>query len=139
MSHVEDVRLGCVVHGTDRSYRSQQGSSYAGAISKETVGSRDIWLGRVTIPAGGRTKAHVHQLHESAFYLLEGRDVELWTGAELEHREAASAGDYLYIPANVPHVAVNRGDVDAIFIGVRNEATAQESVVMRPELDSKVP
>ena len=28
---------------------------------------------------------------------------------------------------------------DRIFIGVRNEATAQESVVMHPELDSKVP
>jgi uncharacterized RmlC-like cupin family protein len=139
MSHVEDVRLGCVIHGTDRSYRSPQGSAYAGAISKETVGSRDLWLGRVTIAAGGRTKAHVHQLHESAFYLLEGHDVELWTGAELEHREVANAGDYLYIPANVPHVAVNRGEIDALFIGVRNEATAQESVVMHPELDSKVP
>jgi uncharacterized RmlC-like cupin family protein len=139
MDRGEDVRLGRVVHGTDRSYRSQQGSDYAGAISKETVGSLDIWLGRVTIPAGGRTKAHVHQLHESAFYLLEGRDVELWTGAELEHREVANAGDYLYIPANVPHVAVNRGDIDAVFIGVRNEATAQESVIMHPELDSKVP
>jgi uncharacterized RmlC-like cupin family protein len=139
MSRVEDVRLGCVVHGTGQSYRSQQGSAYAGAISRETVGSRRIWLGRVTIPAGGRTKAHVHQLHESAFYLLEGREVELWTGAELEHREVANAGDYLYIPANVAHVAVNRGDIDAVFIGVRDEATAQESVLMHPELDSKVP
>ncbi len=139
MNAVDEVNLGRVVRRPDASYRSQQGSDYAGAISKETVGARDIWLGRVTIPAGGRTKAHVHEHHESAFYMLEGHNVELWTGAQLQHRAVANAGDYLYIPANVPHVAVNRGEVDAVFIGVRNEPTAQESVIMHPELDAKVP
>ncbi len=35
---------------------------------------------------------------------------------------------------------VNRGKTTpAVFIGARNEATAQESVVMRPDLDAKVP
>jgi uncharacterized RmlC-like cupin family protein len=38
----------------------------------------------------------------------------------------------------MPHVAVNRGNNLAVFIGSRNEATAQESVVLRPEMDSKV-
>jgi hypothetical protein len=27
----------------------------------------------------------------------------------------------------------------AVFVGSRNEATAQESVVLRPEMDRKVP
>ena len=40
----------------------------------------------------------------------------------------------------VPHVAVNRSRTEtAVFVGVRNEPTAQESVVMLPELDSRVP
>jgi uncharacterized RmlC-like cupin family protein len=39
----------------------------------------------------------------------------------------------------VPHVAVNRGSTPAVFIGVRNEPTAQESVAMLPELDGLVP
>jgi hypothetical protein len=35
---------------------------------------------------------------------------------------------------------VNRSKTTpAVFIGARNEATAQESVVMRPDLDAKVP
>lgn len=128
----------CVVRGS-QPYRSQQGSLYTPAISAETVGARSLFFGIVTIPAGERTKAHVHECHESAFYVLSGEDIELWSGDDLQHRELARAGDYVYIPANVPHVAVNRGTKDAVFVGARNEATAQESVVMRPELDRRVP
>jgi len=129
---------GHVVQGAG-SYTSQQGSVYAPGISAETVGAQAVFLGMVTIPPGGRTKAHLHEFHESAFYLLSGEAVELCTGARLEHRETARAGDYLFIPANLPHVAVNRGTSPAVFIGVRNEPTAQESVVMLPEIDALVP
>jgi hypothetical protein len=90
-------------------------------------------------PAGKRTKAHVHEQHESAFYFLSGDEIELWIGARLQHCEKARPGDYLFILANVPHVAVNRGSQPAVFVGARNEATAQESVIMHPELDSAVP
>jgi uncharacterized RmlC-like cupin family protein len=130
--------IACVVHGS-QPYRSRQGSLYAPAISAETVGARSLFFGIVTIPAGERTKAHVHEFHESAFYVLNGENIELWSGEDLQHRERVRAGDYLYIPANVPHVAVNRGTEDAVFVGARSEATAQESVVMRPELDPRVP
>ena len=134
-----DLTRGRVVPG-DASYESRQGSVYEPGISKETVGATAVFLGRVTLPPGRRTKAHVHQHHESAFLMLAGENIELWTGDRLQHCEHAKAGDYLFIPANVPHVAVNRSpSVPAEFVGVRNEPTAQESVVMRPELDALVP
>jgi len=133
-----ESNIACVVHGS-QPYRSRQGSLYTPAISAETVGAQRLFFGIVTIPDGERTKAHVHEFHESAFYVLSGENIELWSGDELQHRELARAGDYLYIPANVPHVAVNRGTKDAVFVGARNEATAQESVVMRPELDRRIP
>ena len=126
-----------VVHAS-RSYKSEQGPLYAPAISAETVGAKNLFFGIVTIPPGERTKAHVHPFHESAFYVLSGENIELWSGAELEDRQVAGAGDYLFIPANVPHVAVNRGATPAVFVGARNEPTAQESVSMRPELDGRV-
>jgi uncharacterized RmlC-like cupin family protein len=130
---------GRVVRGS-QPYRARQDSIYTPGISAETVGARGVFLGIVTLPPGGRTRAHVHELHESAFYMLSGGRVELWTGEQLEHREVAAPGDFMFIPANVPHVAVNRSDTEpAVFVGVRNEATAQESVVMRPELDARVP
>ena len=133
-----ESNIACVVHGS-RSYKSQQGSLYTPAISAETVGAKSLFFGIVTIPPGERTRAHVHEAHESAFYVLSGEDIELWSGEALEHREVARTGDYLFIPANVPHVAVNRGATTAVFVGARNEPTAQESVVMRPELDCRVP
>jgi len=120
-------------------YRAEQGSDYLPGISSESVGAKALWLGIATIPPGQRTKAHVHERHETAFYMLSGDELELWTGDQLQYRDVVRPGDYLYIPANVLHVAVNRGSKPAVFLGARNEPTAQESVVMHPEMDVKVP
>lgn len=120
-------------------YRSEQGTVYAPGICAETVASTSLFLGLVTLPPGERTRAHVHERHESAFYMLSGDEVELWSGEGLAHRAIARPGDYLFVPANVPHVAVNRSAAPAVFVGVRNEPTAQESVALRPELDALVP
>jgi uncharacterized RmlC-like cupin family protein len=132
------ARRGVVAKGASE-YRTMQGSNYQPGVSAETVGSHAIWLGLMTLPAGLRTKAHVHANHETAFYMMSGDVVELWTGDELEHCDSIRPGDYIYIPANVLHVAVNRGATAAVFMGSRNEATAQESLVLHPEMDARVP
>lgn len=41
----------------------------------------------------------------------------------LEHRDLARTGNYVFIPANVPHVAANRSASPAVFMGVRDEAS----------------
>jgi uncharacterized RmlC-like cupin family protein len=133
-----DRRRGVVVKGVS-GYRAEQGSDYVPGVSAETVGSKVIWLGMISLPPGKRTGAHVHEHHETALYMVSGDKLELWTGDDLEHCDVVRPGDYVYIPANVVHVAVNRGAAPAIFMGTRNEATANESVVMRPEMDAKVP
>jgi uncharacterized RmlC-like cupin family protein len=129
---------GRVVKGAT-SYRAEQGTDYAPGISAESVGATSLWLGMVTLSPGQRTKAHVHEFHESAFFMLSGGEVELWTGDRLQHRDVVRPGDYLLIAKNLLHVAVNRGTAPAVFIGARNEASAQESVVMFPEMDARVP
>lgn len=130
--------MGHVVRGGEP-YRSAQGTVYQPGISAQTVAAKVLFLGIVTLPPGERTRAHVHESHESAFYLLSGPEVELWSGEQLEHLAVAHPGDYLFIPPNVAHVAVNRSKTQpAVFVGVRNEPTAAESVRMRPELDAKV-
>lgn len=128
-----------VVRGS-QPFRSSQGSVYAPGVNGETAGSRTLFLGVVTLPPGERTRAHIHELHESAFYVLSGSDIELWSGERLEHKEVAGPGDYLFIPPNVPHVAVNRSQTQpAVFVGARNEPSAVESVRMCPDLDGMVP
>ena len=120
-------------------YRAEHGSDYEPGVSAETVGSKSLWLGMITLPPGKRTRAHVHEYHETALYMLSGDEMELWTGDQLQYRDIVGPGDYIFIPTNMLHVAVNRGAKPAVFIGSRNEATAQESVVLRPEMDPKVP
>ena len=129
----------CHVVQAGTAYRAQQDSEYVPGISAETVGAKALWLGMVTLPPGRRTKAHVHERHETAFYMMSGTQVELWTGDELQHKDIVKPGDYLFIPPNVLHVAVNRGSEPAVFIGSRNEPTAQESVIMYPAMDARVP
>jgi uncharacterized RmlC-like cupin family protein len=139
MGSSEQPRVGRVVR-SGQPYGAKQGLDYTPGVSAETVHTRGLWLGSVVIPPGGRTRAHVHDKHESASYLLSGDEVELWTGDDLREKAIAHAGDYLCIPAGVPHVAVNRSaTTPAVFIGARTDPHEQESVVMRPELDPAVP
>ena len=127
-----------VVRPTD-TYEGKQGPTYAGGVSAESVGARAIWLGRATIPPGGRTRAHLHDGHESAFVVLGG-ECDLWFGEGLRQHATAGPGDYLYIPAGVPHVAVNRSQTEPfVAVGGRTDACEQESVVLLPDLDGAVP
>lgn len=136
MSASSDVAM--IVKGSS-SYTAEQGSDYAPGVSAEAVGSQNLFLGVVTLPPGRRTKAHVHERHETAMYFLTGETIDMYSGPGLERHEVMRPGDYLYIPANVLHVAVNRSSVPAVFVGSRNEATVNESVVLRPEKDALVP
>ena len=34
-----------------------------------------------------RTKAHIHEQHESAFCMISGEEVDVYTGEQLEHRD----------------------------------------------------
>lgn len=128
----------CRVIRTVEAYEGKQGPSYAGGVSSESVGARGIWLGMVTIAPGARTKAHFHEGHESAFYVFSG-ELDLWFGEELERHEVAGPGDYLYIPAGISHVAVNRSQTEpVVVVGGRTDPNEQESVVLQPDLDGLV-
>ena len=139
MARAVKANVGSVVRAGE-AYHGKQGLDYTPGVSAQSVGSQGIWLGSVTVPPhGGRTKAHLHENHETALYLISADEVELWTGEQLEHREIARAGDYIYIPAGVPHVAVNRTETPMAFIAARTDPNEQESVLMRPDLEAKVP
>ncbi|MFL5018429.1 MAG: cupin domain-containing protein, partial [Rhizobium sp.] len=82
--------------------------------------------------------AHRHDGHETALLMTAGKEIEIWSGTRLERRDQVHPGDYLFIPAGVPHVAVNRSKENAEFLGARNDPAANESVVLMPELDNIV-
>lgn len=116
-------------------YDGQQGLTYASGISAESAGARGLCLHTLTIPPGGRARAHRHAAHESAIYLVSGV-VEVWWGEGLARHEVMQPGDFIYIPAGVPHLPANNGDVPAFGVVARTDPNEQESVELLPELDA---
>ncbi len=68
----------CQVIRADTSYDGKQGLTYFCGIAAETVGSNAICMHLLTVPPGGRAKAHLHENHETALYVLEGEAITLY-------------------------------------------------------------
>lgn len=127
------VRAGDPVHAP---FQGKQGLLYAPGISAETAGAQGIHLQIVTIPPGGRAKAHKHASHETAIYMLNGESC-MWYGEHLEHHYIVKPGDYLYIPADMPHLPYNPSATEnAVALIARTDPNEQESVVLLPHLDA---
>jgi uncharacterized RmlC-like cupin family protein len=101
-------------------------------ISGKTAGAKGLSLLKVVIPPGGSAKAHVHKGFESAIYLIQGR-VETRYGEGLKKSVVNVAGDFIFIPPDVPHQPVNLSDTEpAIAIVARNDPEEQEHVILLP-------
>jgi len=117
-------------------YQGKQGFSYFAGVSAETAGSQGLCMHLLTVPPGGRAKAHRHAHHETALYVLSG-EAEMWYGARLEERMVCRPGDFIYIPAGVPHLPINLSATEpCVAIVARTDPNEQESVTLLPELDA---
>ncbi len=126
----------CVCLRAGNSFVGKQGFTYAAAIAAETVGSSAIHMQLLTVPPGARAKAHKHEAHETALYVLTGQ-VGMYYGENLENHMVTRAGDFVYIPANTPHLPYNMSQTEpATAVVSRTDPNEQESVVMLPELDA---
>jgi len=97
-------------------------------ISAASTGATGISMNLVIIPPGGAAEPHLHRNYETAIYLLKGR-VETRYGPGLRQSVINEAGDFIFIPANVPHQPINLSDTEpAQAIVARNDPNEQESV-----------
>jgi uncharacterized RmlC-like cupin family protein len=116
------------VRPTDPVATAQRLPAFVG-ISAETAGSEGIGMNMIVIPPGASADPHYHDGFETAIYLLSGR-VETRYGDGLAQSTINEAGDFLYIPAGVPHQPRNLSDTEpARALVARNTAREQESVV----------
>lgn len=118
-------------------FDGKQGFSYRAGISEASAGAAGICLHLLEIPPGRRARAHRHDGHETAIYMLRG-EVHTWFGDRLEHLVVARAGDFLYIPPGCPHLPWNRSEQPAACLIARTDPNEQESVELLPELDCLV-
>lgn len=101
--------------------------NYVG-ISALTAGAKGISINMVVIPPGAKAEPHFHKGFETAIYLLKGK-VETLYGENLTQSIVNEEGDFIFIPAGVPHQPRNLSDSEsAIAIVSRNDPNEQESV-----------
>lgn len=125
----------CRVVRPSTNYHGKQGLTYIEGIAAETVGAKGICMHLLTIPPGGRAKAHLHERHETAIYVLDGEAITLY-GDRLQHHVLSKAGDLVYIPAGLPHLPVNLSGKPTSAVITRTDPSEQESVVLLPELEA---
>lgn len=113
----------------DRQVLTRQRLPYFVGIAGSTVGSTGLSMHIVVIPPGARAEPHAHRGYETGIYVLEGR-VETRYGSNLECSVVSEAGDFLFIPPDVPHEAINLSDrLPARAIVARNDPAEQDNVV----------
>jgi uncharacterized RmlC-like cupin family protein len=131
-------KASCQVIRPENTFDGKQGFSYFEGISAQSVGSKGICMHMLKIPPGGKAKAHLHENHESTIYVLEG-EAGMWFGDNLSEYVTVKAGDFLYIPAGIPHLPANLSQTEiCVAILARTDPNEQESVTLLPELDSLV-
>jgi len=129
----------CLVVRATGEHRTRQGLSNLLGISRESTGARALCMHLITIPPGARARAHMHEGHETAIYMLTGR-VGMRFGPALGEYVEMEPGDFLYIPADMPHLPFNLSDTEpATAVGARTDPSEQESVVLLPELEAGAP
>ena len=110
-------------------HTKQQLPNFEG-ISAATAGATGLCMHMVVIPPGGKAVPHFHDGYETALYVIKGR-AETHYGDSLKQSVISEAGDFLFIPANVPHQPVNLSETEEVVaIVARNDPNEQESVVL---------
>ena len=126
----------CVLVRPGEGAEGPTGLTYASGVSASSTGARGLCLELATLPPKARGRAHLHAEHESAAYVLQGELVLLF-GDRLEEKLVARAGEFLYIPGGVPHLAANASATEpALAVLARTDANEQESVIPLPALDA---
>ena len=81
---------------------------------------------RPRIPPMARATPHLHE-------------AGMWYGENLREHMWLHAGDFLYIPANMPHLPYNASDsVPCVGLIARTDPNEQESVTLLPLADPGV-
>ena len=116
-------------------YTGKQAFTYRTGVAAENTGARGICMHLLNIPPGERARAHLHEGHETAVYVISGRS-GMWYGDSLEEHMCVNSGDFVYIPPGVPHLPYNPSETETCTVVIaRTDPNEQESVRLLPELD----
>jgi uncharacterized RmlC-like cupin family protein len=101
------------------------------AICPELGIRSELWGGTFLVEPGARTGIHHHGAQETVVYVLEGEALVEW-GEHGEHSATVRAGDFLHVPAWLPHREVNPSQ-DVPFRWVVVRSSPEPIVVSLPD------
>lgn len=98
------------------------------AISGGLTGSQHLWMGGNTVRPGEASDDHHHGPADSGIYIVSGHPRFTFLVDGREESVDAGPGDFIYVPAYVPHREENpSADEDAVVVLARS--TPEEIVV----------
>ena len=106
------------------------GSQRLAAIAEGRVNSA-LWGGLFVVQPGARTGIHHHGAQQTVAYVLQGVCEIRW-GAKGEYAATAKAGDFIHVPAYLPHMEINPSASEP-FHWVVVRSTAAPIVVNLPD------
>jgi uncharacterized RmlC-like cupin family protein len=110
-------------------YQGKQGLRFFAGVSAESCGSTGLCMHLLDLPPGAEARAHLHEAHESAVFVIEGT-AAMRHGQALDQVDTVEAGDFVFIPAGVPHQPFNPTDKPVRALIARTDPNEQESVVL---------
>jgi uncharacterized RmlC-like cupin family protein len=82
-----------------------------------------LWGGLFEVKQGARTGIHHHGEQQTIAYVLSGICKVRW-GANGEFAASAKAGDFIHVPAFLPHMEINPSDSQPFrWVVVRSTST----------------
>jgi uncharacterized RmlC-like cupin family protein len=122
-----------IVHPTELSSETQQtsGSLRMSAIAAMHGIVSSLWGGIFVVEPSGKTGILHHGEQDTVVYVLEGEACVRW-GNLGEHSATVGAGDFLHVPAGLPHQELNPSK-EHLFRWVVVRSTPEPIVVNLPD------
>ncbi|UMP06950.1 cupin domain-containing protein [Amycolatopsis sp. EV170708-02-1] len=115
-----------------------QGQLLSTAISSDICGSRTLGVGYVSMNALHYTRAHRHCASDIVVTVIAGVAATIY-GDDLQHTAIHSPGDSIFIPAGVPHAAINLSNEVVHAVEIRTDPHfADSDVELLPDLEPAV-
>jgi len=109
--------------GFDLGTAQTPGSRRLAAVAPELGIKSALWGGLFVVEPGARTGIHHHGGQQTIAYVLSGICEVRW-GAEGEYAARATAGDFIHVPAFLPHMEINPSDSEPFrWVVVRSSST----------------
>ncbi len=115
----------------DRGTAQTSGSERRAAIAPSLGIASTIWGGMFEVEPGARTGVHHHGEQDTIAYVLSGICDIRW-GATGEFSARAKAGDFIHVPAFLPHMEINPSEREP-FLWIVVRSTAAPIVVNFPD------